>query len=100
WIALLYGRIPVDLALSTGVHTAEDALKGILAGARLVMMASALLMHGISHMSQMRSRMLRWMEAHEYDSITQLCGSVSQKSVPYPAAFERASYIRTIGIGH
>jgi dihydroorotate dehydrogenase (fumarate) len=100
WIALLYGRVPVDLALTTGVHTAEDALKGVLAGARVVMMASALLLHGISRLSEIRTRMLRWMEAHEYESITQMCGSVSQKSVPYPAAFERASYIKSIGTGH
>ena len=100
WIALLYGRVPVDLALTSGVHTAEDALKGVLAGASVVMMASALLVHGISRLSEVRSHMLRWMEAHEYDSITQMRGSVSQKSVPYPAAFERASYIKTIGIGH
>jgi dihydroorotate dehydrogenase (fumarate) len=63
-------------------------------------MASALLIHGISRLSEVRGRMLRWMEAHEYDSITQMCGSVSQKSVPYPAAFERASYIKAIGTGH
>jgi dihydroorotate dehydrogenase (fumarate) len=100
WIALLYGRIPVDLALSTGVHTAEDALKGVLAGAKVVMMASALLIHGVSWLSETNARMLRWMEAHEYDSITQMCGSVSQKSVPYPAAFERAAYIKTVGTGH
>ncbi len=100
WIALLYGRVPMDLALTTGVHTAEDALKGVLAGAKVVMMASALLIHGISHMSEVRGRMLRWMEAHEYDSITQMCGSVSQKSVPYPAAFERASYIKSVGTGY
>jgi dihydroorotate dehydrogenase (fumarate) len=100
WIALLYGRVPVDLALTTGVHTAEDALKGVLAGARVVMMASALLLHGISRLSEIRTRMLRWMEAHEYESITQMCGSVSQKSVPYPAAFERASYIKSIGTSH
>ncbi len=100
WIALLYGRVPVDLALTTGVHTAEDALKGVLAGARVVMLASALLLHGISRLSEIRTRMLRWMEAHEYESITQMCGSVSQKSVPYPAAFERASYIKSIGTGH
>jgi dihydroorotate dehydrogenase (fumarate) len=100
WIALLYGRIPVDLALSTGVHTAEDALKGVLAGAKVVMMASALIMHGITRLSEVRTGMLRWMEAHEYDSIAQMCGSVSQKSVPYPAAFERASYVKLVGTGH
>jgi dihydroorotate dehydrogenase (fumarate) len=99
WIALLYGRIPVDLALTTGVHSAEDALKGVLAGAKVTMMASALLIHGISHLGEVKARMLRWMEAHEYDSIVQMCGSCSQKSVPYPAAFERASYIRTVGTG-
>jgi dihydroorotate dehydrogenase (fumarate) len=98
WIALLYGRIHADLALSSGVHTAEDALKGVLAGARVVMMASALLMHGIVRLSEVRTRMLQWMEAHEYESITQMCGSVSQKSVAHPAAFERASYIRAIGL--
>jgi len=99
WIALLYGRVPLDLALTTGVHTAEDALKGVLAGASVVMMASALLTHGISRLSEVRGRMLRWMEAHDYDSIRQMRGSVSQKSVPYPAAFERASYVRSVGTG-
>jgi len=100
WIALLYGRIDLDLALSSGVHTSEDALKGILAGARVVMMASALLMHGIGRLREIRTRMLQWMEAHEYESITQMCGSVSQKSVAFPAAFERASYLKAVGIGH
>ena len=100
WIALLYGRINADLALSSGVHTAEDALKGVLAGARVVMMTSALLMHGIVRLSEIRTRMLHWMEAHEYESVRQMCGSVSQKSVAHPAAFERASYIKSIGIGH
>jgi dihydroorotate dehydrogenase (fumarate) len=100
WIALLYGRIRADLALSSGVHTAEDALKGVLAGASVVMMASALLMHGIGRLTEVRTRMLQWMEAHEYESIAQMRGSVSQKSVAFPAAFERASYIRAIGLGH
>jgi dihydroorotate dehydrogenase (fumarate) len=100
WIALLYGRLEVDLALSTGVHTAEDALKGVLAGASVVMMTSALLTRGIGHLMEMRTRMLQWMETHEYSSIQQMRGSVSQKAVPYPAAFERASYIRAIGLGH
>jgi len=100
WIALLYGRIHADLALSSGVHTAEDALKGVLAGAKVVMLASALLMHGISRLGEIRTRMLQWMEAHEYESITQMCGSVSQKSVAYPAAFERASYVKAVGTDH
>jgi dihydroorotate dehydrogenase (fumarate) len=57
-------------------------------------------MHGIGRLGEIRHDMLRWMEAHEYESITQMCGSVSQKSVPFPAAFERASYIRSIGLAH
>lgn len=100
WIALLYGRIEADLALSSGVHSAEDALKAMLAGARVAMMTSTLLLHGIGRLAEIRADMLHWMETHEYESITQMCGSMSQKSVAYPAAFERASYIRTIGIGH
>ena len=99
WIALLYGRVQADLALSTGVHTAEDALKGVLAGASVVMMASALMMHGLSRMTEIRKLMLQWMTAHEYESIAQMRGSVSQKSVAYPAAFERASYIKSVGLG-
>jgi len=100
WIALLYGRVEADLALSSGVHTSEDALKGVLAGAKVVMLASALLMHGISRLGEIRTRMLHWMDAHEYDSISQMCGSVSQKSVAFPAAFERASYLKAVGTGH
>ncbi|MEP7358524.1 MAG: dihydroorotate dehydrogenase-like protein [Anaerolineales bacterium] len=100
WIALLYGRVDADLALSSGVHTSEDALKGVLAGAKVIMLASALLMHGIGRLGEIRTRMLQWMDAHEYESITQMCGSVSQKSVPFPAAFERASYLKAIGTGH
>lgn len=97
WIAILYGRIPSDLALTTGVHTAADALKGIMAGASVTMMASALLKHGISHLAQVRADMIKWMAEHEYDSVTQMRGSLSQKSVPFPAAFERAQYVRIIG---
>jgi dihydroorotate dehydrogenase (fumarate) len=82
------------------VHNSEDALKSVLAGARVVMMASALLMHGIGRLGEIRTRMLRWMDAHEYESITQMCGSVSQESVAFPAAFERASYLKAVGTGH
>ena len=100
WIAILYGRVQADLALTSGVHTAEDALKGVLAGAQVVMLASALLVHGISRLPEIRAGMDRWMVAHDYESVNQMRGSMSQKSVAYPAAFERASYIKTIGTGH
>jgi dihydroorotate dehydrogenase (fumarate) len=96
WIAILYGRVRADLALTSGVHTAEDALKGLLAGATVTMMASALLRNGIDHLAVVRDGMLRWMEENEYESVEQMRGSMSQRSVPFPAAFERAQYVRTV----
>jgi len=97
WIAILFGRINADLALTTGVHTAEDALKGLMAGASVVQMTSALLLHGIGHLTTVRAEMARWMEAHEYESVAQMRGSLSQKAVPFPAAFERAQYVKIVG---
>jgi dihydroorotate dehydrogenase (fumarate) len=96
WIAILYGRLQADLALTSGVHSAEDALKGLMAGATVTMLASALLRHGIEHLAQVRAGMLRWMEENEYESVEQMRGSMSQRSVAFPAAFERAQYVRTI----
>ncbi|MDW8326700.1 MAG: dihydroorotate dehydrogenase-like protein [Anaerolineales bacterium] len=97
WIAILYGRINADLALTTGVHTAQDAIKGLMAGATVVQMASALLIHGIDHLATVRADMARWMEEHEYESVEQMRGCLSQKSVPFPAAFERAQYVKIVG---
>jgi dihydroorotate dehydrogenase (fumarate) len=97
WIAILYGRLNADLALSTGVHTAQDALKGLMAGANVTMMTSALLQYGINHARTVLDEMRTWLEEHEYESVVQLQGSLSQQAVPFPAAFERAQYVRTIG---
>ncbi len=97
WIAILYGRIAADLALSTGVHTTEDVIKGIMAGASVTMMASALLRNGISHLKAVQDGLLRWMEEHEYESLSQMRGSLSQKSVAFPAAYERAQYVQIVG---
>jgi dihydroorotate dehydrogenase (fumarate) len=97
WIAILYGRTAADLALTSGVHSAEDALKGVMAGASVVMLASELLQNGIERLGVIRADMMRWMEEREYDSIAQMRGSMSQKSVKFPAAFERAQYVRAIG---
>ena len=96
WIAILYGKVEADLALTTGVHCAEDALKAIMAGATAVMLASVLLKHGPGIAAEILRDMQAWMEAHEYQSITQMKGSLSQKNVPEPAAFERVNYIRTL----
>jgi len=96
WIALLYGRIQADLAVTGGVHTAEDVVKAMLAGANVAMMTSALLERGIDHLRTVLADLGRWMEEHEYESIQQMRGSMSQKSVAQPAAFERANYIRVL----
>ncbi|MBI4316371.1 MAG: dihydroorotate dehydrogenase-like protein [Chloroflexi bacterium] len=96
WIAILYNRLPVDFALTSGVHTAEDAIKGVMAGASITMMASELLKNGIGRLTAIKADMHRWLEDHEYESVTQMRGSMSQKSVAFPAAFERAHYMRAL----
>ncbi len=96
WVAILYGRVNADLAVTGGVHTATDVLKAMMAGARVAMMTSALLQHGIAHLGWVRARMLRWMEEHEYESIRQMQGSMSQRAVADPAAFERANYMKVL----
>ena len=96
WIAILYGRVDADLALTTGVYTHLDVLKGLMAGAKVTMMASALLRFGIGHISKVLEDLQAWMEEHEYDSVAQMQGSLSQARVPNPAAFERANYMKTL----
>ena len=92
WIALLAGRVPCSLALSTGIHTPEDAVKALLAGADVVMATSSLLLHGPEHLGTMLRGVTAWLEEHEYESVAQARGSVSARSVPEPAAYERANY--------
>ncbi len=96
WIAILYGRVPVDFALTTGVHTAADVLKGVMAGASVCMTASALLKFGIEYAADILEGVRVWMEEHEYESITQMKGSMSQRAVADPATFERANYIKEL----
>lgn len=96
WAAILYGRISADMAITGGVHTAEDVIKAMMAGAKAAMTTSALLKYGIPHLTTMRDGILRWMEDHEYESIEMMQGSMSQKSVAEPAAFERANYMRAL----
>lgn len=96
WIAILYGRIKADLAATSGIHTAQDVVKMLMAGAKVTMMASALLHHGIDYLRQTLRDMEIWMEEHEYESVRQMQGSMSQKSVAEPAAFERANYIKAL----
>ncbi len=96
WIAILYGNVRAGLAATTGVHTHLDALKMLMAGADVAMMCSALLQNGVPHLRKVLAEMEHWMEEHEYSSITQLKGSMSQRSVAEPAAFERANYMKAL----
>jgi dihydroorotate dehydrogenase (fumarate) len=96
WIAMLYGRMPVDFALSGGVHTAEDVLKAMMAGASVAMMTSELLAHGIARVRDILVDLQTWMIEHEYQSIAQMRGSMSQRAVAEPAAFERANYMKAL----
>jgi dihydroorotate dehydrogenase (fumarate) len=96
WAALLYNRIRPDLAITGGVHTAEDVVKGVMAGARCTMMTSALLRHGIPYLEKVEEDLIDWMEEHEYESIRQMRGSMSSQTVAEPAAFERANYMKVL----
>jgi dihydroorotate dehydrogenase (fumarate) len=96
WVAILHGRVPVDLAVTSGVHDGEDVIKCLMAGARVTMMTSALLQNGIGRATEVLGEVRRWMEEHEYGSVAQLCGSMSQRHVPDPAAFERANYMKVL----
>ncbi|MBW2314297.1 MAG: dihydroorotate dehydrogenase-like protein [Deltaproteobacteria bacterium] len=96
WIGILHGRISASLAATTGIHEAEDALKVLLAGADVAMLASALLERGPEHLAHVCGGLLEWLEAHEYESVRQLCGSVSQGAAGDPEAFERANYVETL----
>jgi dihydroorotate dehydrogenase (fumarate) len=96
WIALLRGRVGASLAASTGMHGFEDMLKLLLAGADVTMTASAVLRNGPRHVAAMLEGLRRWMDEHEYSSVEQLKGSMSQEHCPDPSALERVNYMRTI----
>ncbi len=96
WIAILHGRLKASLAATTGVHTADDALKMLMAGADATMVASALLKHGPQRVTEILSNMTHWLEEHEYVSVAQMKGSMSQRSVADPSAFERANYMKVL----
>jgi dihydroorotate dehydrogenase (fumarate) len=96
WIAILHGRVTASLAATTGIHTAEDAAKALLAGADVAMMTSALLQNGPEHLATVESELSRWLDEHEYESLDQLRGSVSRDAATDPEAFERANYMREL----
>jgi dihydroorotate dehydrogenase (fumarate) len=96
WVAILYGRVQADLAITSGVNNHVDVLKGLMAGAQVTMMASALLRKGPKRIGKILKRMKKWMDEHEYESVSQMQGSMSQQNVSEPAAFERANYMKTL----
>lgn len=98
WIAILYERVGADLAATSGIHRGTDALKMLMAGASVAMLCSALLRHGIKHLRVIEQEIRDWMNEHEYSSVEQLKGSLSQKYCADPSAFERAQYLRAVGV--
>ncbi len=96
WIGILYGRLKLDLAATSGVYGHEDVLKLLMVGANVTMFCSALFKHGIYHIREIERDLVRWMEEHEYESVAQMRGSMSQLKCSDPAAFERAQYMRAI----
>jgi len=96
WIGILYGRIRANLAATSGIHSAEDVIKLLLVGADVTMLCSALLKEGVSHIRYVERELLDWLEEHEYESVAQMQGSMSQLRCPDPGAFERAQYMRAV----
>jgi dihydroorotate dehydrogenase (fumarate) len=96
WIALLYGRLKVDLAATSGIHNGRDVVKMLMAGADVTMLCSALIRRGIPYIRLVEQELAEWLERHECDSVEQLKGSLSQIKSPNPEAFERAQYVRGI----
>jgi dihydroorotate dehydrogenase (fumarate) len=96
WIAILYGRVKADFALTSGVHTVEDLLKSLMAGASVAMVASELLKNGVGCVPQILAELQTWLEEHEYESVSQMKGSMSQQAVADPGMFERANYMKVL----
>jgi dihydroorotate dehydrogenase (fumarate) len=96
WVAILYGELLTDFAVTTGVHDYQDVLKSLMAGAKVAMMASELLRNGVGRVGEILRAMREWMEAQEYVSVKQMVGSMSRTSVADPSVFERANYMRML----
>lgn len=96
WVAILYGRLTADFAITSGIHTSHDVIKGVMAGARVTMMASELLQKGVRRVGQVLNELVTWMNEHEYESVMQMIGAMSQKHCAEPAAFERANYVKML----
>ena len=96
WVAVLYGRVKASLAATSGVHSAQDVVKLLMAGADVTQLCSSLLLHGPGRIAEILQELDRWLLEHEYTSVKQMRGSMSQKSVADPSAFERANYMKAL----
>ncbi|OAI10152.1 dihydroorotate dehydrogenase [Methylomonas koyamae] len=96
WTALMYGRVPVSLAVTGGFHQAEDVIKALLAGADVVHLCSVLLAQGVGKLDEIRNELAHWLIEHEYESVAQMKGSVSRQHAIDPSAYERANYIHVL----
>jgi dihydroorotate dehydrogenase (fumarate) len=98
WVAILYDRVGASLAATSGIHRGTDALKMLMAGADVTMLCSVLMRYGIDRIRVIEAEMVDWMREHEYESVEQLKGSLSHKNCSDPSAFERAQYMRAVGM--
>ncbi len=96
WIAILYGRLSVDFASTSGIQKGQDVIKMMMAGANATQIVSALLRHGIPHLKEIEAEIVHWMEEREYESIEQMRGSMSQINCPDESMFERVQYMKAI----
>lgn len=96
WVAILSDQLKLDFAITGGIHSSQDILKAMMAGAKTAMTTSALLRHGIGHAAILLEQLREWMELHEYSSIKQMQGSMSQQKVSNPRAYNRANYVRML----
>jgi dihydroorotate dehydrogenase (fumarate) len=100
WIGLLYGQVEGDLAATSGIHNAQDVIRLLMAGATVTQVVSALLRHGLGYLRTIEQDLLDWLTEHEYESVAQLRGTMSQKNCPDPSQFERVQYMKTLQTYH
>lgn len=96
WIAILYGRVSPEFAATGGIHKGQEVIKMLMAGAKITQLCSVLMRHGIAHIRDIENEMKHWMIEHEYESVKQMIGSMSQINCPDESAFERAQYMRAV----
>ncbi|PSB02739.1 dihydroorotate dehydrogenase-like protein [Merismopedia glauca] len=100
WIGILYGRIQTDLAATSGIHDAHDVVRLLMAGASVTMIVSALIRYGVTHLCSIEQDLENWLTQHDYESVSQIQGIMSQQHCPNPSEFERVQYMKTLQTYH